>query len=90
MEQDIHNAIDASNVVEDIAKELSRLPYNRDLSRLFDNLSISVSELSKLEVYIRRTHKRSRYAIEHTKKLDAFKQGVKMLRNYMLLARLMA
>ena len=90
MEQTFTNALEAAEVMEEIHRELFSLPYNTDLHRLYHNLSLSCKKLSQLEVYVRRTHLRSRHAIEYKKEMSTLREGIKMLKYYMLMARLMA
>lgn len=74
----------------DINDQLARLPYNADLSKLCYNICDMVTELSRLEVYTRRTPPRSRYHIAYNKQKATITTAIVHLENLMLIARLMA
>jgi hypothetical protein len=74
----IERALDWDRVSVDIISQLNSIPYNPDLKRMVKNINSMVSELSKLEVSIRRTQKFSllddkvadiNKAIDHLEKL---------------------
>lgn len=83
-------AEEARAIMYDINSQLERLPYNPDLSKFCYNICDMVTELSKLEVYTRRTPPRSSYHIEYNKKREAIRSAIKQLDNFILMARLMA
>jgi hypothetical protein len=53
----IERAIDWNKVSSDLSSQLNGIGYNPDLSRMHKNIDKMVTELSKLEVVIRRTGK---------------------------------
>jgi hypothetical protein len=74
----IERALDWDRVSVDIISQLNSIPYNPDLKLMVKNINSMVSELSKLEVSIRRTQKFSllddkvadiNKAIDHLEKL---------------------
>ena len=50
----IQTALDWQQVSMQIRKDLNSIGYNPDLKKLFDNIQLMVTELSKLEVNGRR------------------------------------
>ena len=50
----IETALDWQEVSIQISKDLNRIGYNPDLRKMFNNLQLMVTELSKLEVNGRR------------------------------------
>lgn len=89
MDKTFDNAEQARAVLQQIRMELIKLPYNNDLSKFFNNLVVLTDELSKLEVYTRRTPPRSRYHIQYKKKKQELASMINYLDNLMLIARLM-
>lgn len=89
MEVQFENSIEASNIMLDIQRELATLPSNRDLHILFGNLTAEVDKLSRVEVSVRRNPTVSITSKYQQQKQDLFAH-IKMLRNYLLIARLMA
>jgi hypothetical protein len=65
MTKTFNTAEEAKAIMYDINDQLGRLPYNPDLSKFCYNICDMVEELSKLEVYTRRTPPRSRYHVEY-------------------------
>ena len=59
MTKTFNTAEEARAIMYDIDDQLTRLPYNPDLSKFCYNICDMVEELSKLEVYTRRTPPRS-------------------------------
>jgi hypothetical protein len=90
MTKTFNTAEEARSIMYDINTELGRLPYNPDLSKFCYNICDMVTELSRLEVYTRRTPPRSRYHIEYNKKRETIRDAIKHLENLVLMARLMA
>jgi type II secretory ATPase GspE/PulE/Tfp pilus assembly ATPase PilB-like protein len=90
MEKTFDTAEEARAIMYDINDQLERLPYNPDLSKFCYNICDMVKELSKLEVYTRRTPPRSRYHIEYNKKRETIRAAMQQLDNYILMHRLMA
>lgn len=89
MEKTFDTAEEARAIMYDIEVQLLRLPYNPDLSKFCYNICDMVSDLSRLEVYTRRTPPRSRYHIEYNKKRETIRAAIKQLENFILIARLM-
>jgi hypothetical protein len=90
MTHDFETAEQARGIMYDMNDRLCRLPYNPDLSKFCYNICDMVEELSKLEVYTRRTHPRSRYHVEYKKQREIIRAAIKQLDHYMLMALLMA
>jgi hypothetical protein len=90
MDTIFNTALEARKIVDNLARDLHLLPYNSDLARFCDNLSIMVTDLSKLEVYTRRTPPRSRYHVEYNKKRETIRAAIQQLENFILMHRLMA
>jgi len=71
------NSIEAQNVISDLRTQLRKLPFNRDLIRLCENLESMVSDLSSEEVKARRTRKTNGFdkkAAELQKNIVYFQQ----------------
>lgn len=51
----IERALDWDTISIGLQRQLKAIDYNPDLMRLFKNIEHLVKELSKLEVYVRRT-----------------------------------
>lgn len=86
MSRTFNTAIEARDIIGDLRIQLKRLPYNPDLLKLCNNIGEMNSDLSRLEVEARQTHK--------TRKLDAHKEAmikaITHLEHLMLMAKLMA
>ena len=86
MSKEFNTAIEASNIVTDLRKQLNRLPYNADLHKLLNNINQMNRELSQLEVEMRQTRK--------SHKFDAHKEemvkAIKHLDHLILMATLMS
>ena len=86
MARTFNTAIEARDIIGDLRIQLKRLPYNPDLLKLCNNIGVMNSNLSRLEVEARQTHR------DH--KLDAHKEdmikAIKHLENLILMAKLMA
>ena len=74
----IETALDWQEVSMQIRRDLNSIGYNPDLKKLFDNIQLMVTELSKLEVNGRRIRsttytqtqvKKINNAIDHLEKL---------------------
>ena len=90
MAKTFNTALEARDTITEMRRELGKLPYNADLHRLCGNIDRMVDELSKLEVYTRRTPPRSRYHVEYNKQRDTIRGAIKHLDNLILMLRLMA
>ena len=86
MARTFNTAIEARDIIGDLRIQLKRLPYNPDLLKHCNNIGEMNSDLSRLEVEARQTHK--------TRKLDAHKEAmikaITHLEHLMLMAKLMA
>ena len=86
MSKEFNTALEASNIVTDLRKQLNRLPYNADLFKLLNNINDMNKELSRLEVEMRQTRK--------SYKFDAHKEdmikAIKHLEHLILMATLMS
>jgi hypothetical protein len=49
----IENSLDWAKVSISLIKDLSKIPYNKDLYKMMDNISHMITELSKKEVAAR-------------------------------------
>ena len=86
MDRTFNTALEARHIIMDLWRQLNRLPYNTDLRKLCNNIGEMNSQLSRLEVEARRTHK--------THKVDAHREdmikAIKHLEHLILMAKLMA
>jgi hypothetical protein len=82
----IQYAIDWQEAQKSIKNDLNSIGYNPDLKRMYDNIGVMVSELSKLEVTARRTH---RYSIHHIE-VAKINNAIDYLEKLILMAKLMA
>ena len=86
MARTFNTAIEVRDIIGDLRIQLKRLPYNPDLLKLCNNIGVMNSDLSRLEVEARQTHK--------IRKLDAHKEdmikAIKHLEHLILMAKLMA
>ena len=86
MARTFNTALEARDIISDLRIQLKRLPYNPDLLKLCNNIGVMNSDLSRLEVEARQTHK--------TRKLDAHKEAmikaITHLEHLMLMAKLMS
>ena len=86
MARTFNTALEARDIISDLRIQLKRLPYNPDLLKLCNNIGEMNSDLSRLEVEARQTHK--------IRKLDAHKEdmikAIKHLEHLILMAKLMA
>ena len=82
----IQYANDWQKVQKSIKNDLDSIGYNPDLKRMFNNIGNMVTELSKLEVTARRTHRYSIHYIEVTK----INNAIDYLEKLILMAKLMA
>jgi hypothetical protein len=82
----IQTSLDWLVVGTDLADQLHKVPYNRDLVRMFNNIGTMVDELSKQEVETRRINKP-----EYNKqKVDDINKAIDHLEKLLLLAKLMS
>jgi uncharacterized protein YaaN involved in tellurite resistance len=82
----IERAIDWNKVSDDLRSQMSTIGYNPDLRRMYANIEKMVTELSKLEVSIRRTQK---FAMLDDKVADINK-AIDHLEKFIIMAKLMA
>jgi hypothetical protein len=92
MIEKIDTAIDAREAMQAIHRQLLRLPYNPDLSRLAKNIGTMITNLSQMEVAARnvrnvRNHS-ARLAAERCK--EDIINAIKHLEQLILVATLMA
>ena len=81
----INSSLDWHSVHSTLRSQIGRLPYNPDLTRMLNNISNMVSELSSHEVNARRMNK-----MEYTKdKVDAINKAIDHLEKIILIAELM-
>ncbi len=81
----INSSLDWHAVHSALRNQIGRLPYNSDLTRMLNNISNMVSELSSHEVTARRMNK-----MEYTKdKVDAINKAIDHLEKILLIAELM-
>lgn len=86
MAKTFNTAEEARDIISDLRIQLKRLPYNPDLLKLCNNIGEMNSNLSRLEVEARQTHR--------AHKLDVHKadmiRAIKHLEHLILMAKLMA
>lgn len=82
----IERALDWNDVSNHLKNQLNTVGYNPDLHKFYKNISTMVTELSKLEVSFRRTHK---YEILDNK-VQEINSAIDRLEKLILMARLMA
>ena len=81
----IERAIDWNQVSIDLSSQMNGIGYNPDLVRMHLNIGKMVSELSKLEVNLRRTGK---YEMLNDK-VDIINKAINHLEKLVLMANLM-
>ena len=81
----IESSLDWHEVHSKIRLQVQQLGYNPDLQRLLNNITNMVTELSKLEVTSRRTHKYS--ALDET--VSDINKAIDHLEKLILMAKLM-
>ena len=81
----IENSLDWQDVHTKLRKQIITVGYNPDLSKMLDNITKMVSELSKLEVEARRVRKT--YMIQDT--IDYINKAIDHLEKLLLIAQLM-
>jgi hypothetical protein len=81
----IERALDWNKVSSDLSSQMNGIGYNPDLVRMHKNIDKMVSELSKLEVNLRRTGK---YSILDDKVADINK-AISHFEKLLLMANLM-
>lgn len=82
----IERALDWNQVSNDLRSQLSSVDYNPDLRRMFANIDKMVTELSKLEVNLRRSGK---YSFLDDKVLQ-INNAINHLEKLILIAKLMS
>jgi hypothetical protein len=81
----INSSLDWHSVHASLRSQIGRLPYNSDFTKMLNNISNMVSELSSAEVETRRINKP-----EYNKsKIDAINQAISHLEKLLLIAELM-
>jgi hypothetical protein len=81
----IERAIDWNQVSSDLSSQMNGIGYNPDLRRMHKNIDKMVTELSKLEVAIRRTGKFSML----DDKVAEINKSINHLEKIVLMANLM-
>jgi hypothetical protein len=81
----IERAIDWNQVSSDLSSQMNGIGYNPDLRRMHKNIDKMVTELSKLEVAIRRTGKFSML----DDKVAEINKSINHLEKLVLMANLM-
>lgn len=82
----IERAIDWNKVSDDLRSQLGTIGYNHDLRKMFTNIGSMVTELSKLEVSLRRTQKYSML----DEKVAEINKAIDHLEKLILMAKLMS
>lgn len=90
MAKTFNTPIEATEVMQELVRDLNRLPYNVDLLRMYTNIKRMVNDLSKLEVSARNSPARSKHRDEYNKLREDILAAIKQLEQFMLIARLMA
>lgn len=81
----INTALEFQIVSDALRKELRSIGYNHDLNKMFLNIEQMVTELSKLEVLARRTHKYDSVNL----KLVEINKAIDHLEKLIVMAKLM-
>jgi hypothetical protein len=82
---EIKSALDWQQVSETLRAEIRYIGFNPDLVKMLGNITIMVTDLSKLEVNSRRLHAQKIL----TEPLAKINQSIKHLEQLLLVARLM-
>lgn len=83
---EIQRAIDWNQVSIDLQSQMNSIPYNPDLRRMYKNIDSMVSQLSKLEVSLRRSGKYN-FLDDKVKEIN---DSIKHLEKLILIAKLMS
>jgi hypothetical protein len=75
MSERFNNSLEVRDIIVDLRRQLKRSRYNPDLHKLLNNLGEMNSQLSRLEVEARQTHK------DH--KVVAYKQQISQSIDYL-------
>lgn len=81
----INNSLDWNSEMFRLQLQIMNVGYNRDLQKMYNNISKMVTELSKLEVEARRTRKET-YVKE---KVAEINKAIDHLEKLLLVAQLM-
>lgn len=81
----IEKAIDFDTVSTYLLSELRSIGYNPDLEKMYRNIQKMVTELSKLEVAFRRSHR----SVLLKEKVEEINKSIDHLRKFILMAKLM-
>lgn len=81
----ITTALEGIEVCDRLKKDLSQIRYNPDLQKMHKNITVMVTEISKLEVNCRRAHNRALLEAP----LSKLNEAVDKLEKYILMAKLM-
>lgn len=82
----IETSTDWQVVGTNLVIQLHKLPYNRDLTKMYKNIEVMIDDLSKLEVEARRRKKP-----EYTKeKVNSINKAIDHLEKLMLIAKLVS
>ena len=81
----IENSLDWQKVGIDLQSQISQMGYNADLNKMFVNIGLMVTALSKLEVEARRS-KSTRVTTEKVKEIN---KAIDHLEKLLLMAMLM-
>lgn len=79
MAKEFQSALQASQIVDGLYKEMKRFRYNSDLHKIHKNLEGMVRELGKAEVLVRQTHRDVRYLAQKQELVDAIDRFEKLL-----------
>lgn len=80
----IEYATDWQEVHSVLRLQIQKIGYNPDLQRLLNNITNMVTELSQLEVTVRRTHK----TVYTDEKLAQINEAIDRLEKILLIAKL--
>lgn len=82
----IERAIDWNQVSNSLKRQLSTIGYNPDLHKMYKNIDIMVTELSKLEVTTRR-YQKNNLTTDRVKEIN---NAINHLEKLILMAKLMS
>ena len=77
-------AVEASAIIHDLIGNAQRLPYNKDIYKLINNLRDLLNDLSKAEVMARQQNNPNWIKTPHTKLAQAIDYTEKMILLYQL------
>jgi len=84
MDKDFSNAIEARTILSDYRSNL-RGVYSPDIEKMYDNIDQMITELSKLEVTVRRSRNKSKVV----DKIQEIAEAMSVMEQYVMMYKLM-